>query len=131
MKPPEKTMPLERRAYKRVAMKHSSFSCRVEEEDRSCQLTNLSLSGCYLEYSSELKKGDTPTVTITSNDDIFSTPLNLATKVIRVGKNSAGLKFLKTTEDDYMTLQAILLYHSQEPHLMAIEFPEQPHLAEA
>lgn len=129
MKPTEKILKNKRRAYKRVSMKNSSFTCHVEAGDYLCKVINLSLSGCYLECPNELQEGDTSTVIITSKDDIFSTPLILSGKVVRVSKNGVALNFIESNENDYMMLQAILLYYSQEPYVMAIEFPEQLHLA--
>lgn len=118
----------ERRAYKRIAMKDVSFSCRVIAEDRICKVVSLSLSGGYMECPVKMTVGETCEVVITSQDPTFNTPLSLSARVVRLDEKGVALEFCNTGDKDYMMLQTVLLYHSDEPHAIAAEFPATSNL---
>ncbi|MEN8200413.1 MAG: PilZ domain-containing protein [Thermodesulfobacteriota bacterium] len=119
---------VERRLYKRISMKDAPFSCWVDTGDLLCKVVCLSLSGIYLECAVELKVGKICEVILTSQDSTFDSPLSLSARVIRVDTKGVAMEFCNTGSEDYMMLQTILLYHSDEPHDIASEFPSISHL---
>jgi len=118
---------VKRRAYKRISMKEVTFSCHVMAKDRICKVVSLSLSGGYLECPVIMTVGEICEVIITSLDPTFNTPLSLSARVVRVDEKGVALEFCNTDEKDYMMLQTVLLYHSNEPHTIAAEFPATSH----
>ena len=117
---------MERRTHTRVSMKDVQFSCYILARDQLCKPASLSLSGSYLECPVDLAVGDTCEVIITSLDVDFKAPLSLTARVVRVDDEGVALEFCDTDSDDYLVLQSILLYTSEEPHVIAAEFSVPP-----
>ncbi|BCO09281.1 hypothetical protein GF1_16570 [Desulfolithobacter dissulfuricans] len=87
------------------------------------QIKNLSLGGVFIEGQYEADVGETCELELYENARSSSLVLTLTARVVRVDDDGLGLEFVDVEPNTYMFLQTIVLYHSDDPYDIALEFP--------
>ncbi|WP_457574659.1 PilZ domain-containing protein [Desulfolithobacter sp.] len=88
------------------------------------RVKDLSLGGVFIEGQYQAEAGELCKLELPQNIRSSNLTLHLAARTVRVDKEGVALEFLPMEEKTSMFLQTMILYHSDEPYDIAVEFPE-------
>ena len=114
----------ERRRYSRVVFDRSSWLIEHGRRHRFTQMCNLSMGGVCLYGSTSLKPGDICSFELHEDGPDFCRIVKVCARVIRTDSDRLALEFVTMDKDDYMFLQTLVLYNTDDPLGVVTEFQD-------
>ena len=114
----------ERRRYSRVVFDRGSWLTDHDRRQRFDQVCNLSMGGACLQGSTSLRAGDMCDFELHEEGRTFCRIVKFCARVIRTGSNKLALEFVNMDVDNYMLLQTLVLYNTDDPIGIVTEFQD-------
>ena len=112
----------ERRRYSRVVFDRGSWLTDHDRRQRFDQVCNLSMGGACLQGSTSLRAGDMCDFELHEDGLKFCRIVKLCARVLRTGSGKLALEFVNMDVDNYMFLQTLILYNTDDPLGVVTEF---------
>ncbi len=90
-----------------------------------CRIRDLSLGGMFVFGHFKLAVGSECKVTFFQTGSSTSLILDATARVSRTEKNGVAIEFTSMSQDSYLYLQTALLYESDDPLAISLEFPDE------
>ena len=114
----------ERRRYSRVVFDRSGWLIDHDKRQRFDQVCNLSMGGACLQGQTSLRPGDMCDFELHEDGPISSRIVKFCARVIWTGSDKLALEFVNMDVDNYMFLQTLVLYNTDDPLGVVSEFQD-------
>jgi hypothetical protein len=105
----------ERRRYSRVVFDRSGRLTDHDRRQRYDQVCNLSIGGACLQGPNSLRPGDICNFELHEDGRYSCRIVKFCVRVIWIGSNKLALEFVNMDVDNYMFLQTLVLYNTDDP----------------
>ena len=86
------------------------------------KIRNLSIGGVFVEGHYKADPGEICELELHESGRHSSLILRFFARIVRITDNGVALEFIDMGQDAYMFLQTLVLYHSDDPYTIALEF---------
>ena len=114
----------ERRRYSRVVFDRSGWLTAHDKRQHFAQVCNLSMGGACLQGSTSLLPGDICDFELCDDGRNSGRIVKFCARVIRTGSDKLALEFVNMDVDNYMLLQTLVLYNTDDPLGIVTEFQD-------
>ena len=112
----------ERRRYLRVVFDRSGWLTEQGKRQRFTQVRNLSMGGVCLQGSTSFQTGDICFFELHEDGPDSCRIIKVCARVIRIDSDNLALEFVNMDVDNYMFLQTLVLYNTDDPLGAVTEF---------
>ena len=112
----------ERRRFSRVILERRARLFLGNNRYDMAMIRNLSIGGLFLEGQYPVDIDETGTLELHETGRNSSLILRFGARVVRTGNQGIALRFTHMEPDSYMFLQTMVLYATDDPYGVALEF---------
>lgn len=112
------------RRFKRVVFSRTAKLILHAKMYKEGQIYNLSLGGLFLKGQYDINPGEACELELCEKGRHSSLILNFQVRVVRVEAQGLALEFLDMSPDSYRFLQTMVLYSTDDPYGVSLEFLE-------
>lgn len=114
----------ERRRYSRVVFDRSCWLTDHDKRQHFDQVCNLSMGGACIQGPTSLRPGDICDFELHEDGPSFCRIVKFCARVIRTGSDKLALEFVNMDVENYIFLQTLVLYNTDDPLGVVTEFQD-------